>query len=270
MSLFEFNDYRAYLRHHLKLLPKKGRGELSKIARHLGSNSTLLSQILGGTREFNAEQAYSLSQYLGHNELELEYFSILTQIERAGTTELKNHLKQKLSQIKQEALKLSSRISHERKLDDRQRAVFYSSWIFSAVHLFTSLKAKGVHLEEIRERFELPRARTLEIVNFLLEANLITENNGRYLFGVKSTFIEKGSPYLLKHHSNWRIKSLQKSEILSDQELMYTGQFSLSEKDFALLREQITELIKNLNATVKDSPAEKIAALNLDWFWVEK
>ena len=259
MSLFEFNDYRAYLRHHLKLLPKKGRGELSKIARHLGSNSTLLSQILGGTREFNAEQAYSLSQDLGHNELELEYFSILTQIERAGTTELKNHLKQKLSQIKQEALKLSSRISHERKLDDRQRAVFYSSWIFS-----------GVNLEEIRERFELPRTRTLEIVNFLLEANLITENNGRYLFGVKSTFIEKGSPYLLKHHSNWRIKSLQKSEILSDQELMYTGQFSLSEKDFALLREQITELIKNLNATVKDSPAEKIAALNLDWFWVEK
>ena len=269
MSVFEFNDSRQYLRGHLKSLPKKGRGELSKIAAHLQTNSTLLSQILSGTRHFNAEQTYSLSRYLGHTDLELEYFSLLVQKEKAGNHELKKHLEKRLTEIKTEAQKLSKRISHELKLNDQQRAIFYSSWIYSAVHLLTSTNEKGINLDEIIEYFNLPRERAIEIVHFLSGSGLVVEERGRYQFAVKSTFVEKGSPFLLKHHSNWRVNAIRKSEELLDQELMYTGQFSLSEKDFHKLREKMTEFLKSINDTVKDSPPEKIAAFNMDWFWIK-
>ena len=270
MSIFNFTDYRDYLRHHLQQLPKNGRGELSKIAEHLGTNSTLLSQVLGGTRHFNSEQTYALSRYIGHTELELEYFSLLVQIDKAGSVDLKSHLRKRLLEVRGEAQKLSKRISHDKKLTDQQRAVFYSSWIYSAIHLLTSVEPKGFTLEEVMDRFDLSRARVIEILHFLSGSGLVTEDGARYKFGVKSTFVEKGSPYLLKHHSNWRIKAIQKSEVLADEELMYTGQFSLSEKDFGHLREKIADFLKNVNNTVKDSPSECLVALNVDWFRIEK
>jgi hypothetical protein len=107
-------------------------------------------------------------------------------------------------------------------------------------------------------------------LRFLISAGICEERMGRYLMGVQSTFVENGSPFLLKHHSNWRIKALQKSEAISDTEMMYTGQFSLSKKDFNRIRERLAELLKEINKTVKESKAEEIASLNLDWFWIEK
>ena len=86
--------------------------------------------------------------------------------------------------------------------------------------------------------------------------------------GVQSTHVERGSPHLLKHHSNWRIKAIQASEKLSAQELMYSGQVSLSEKDFVILRTEMTKFIETFLKTVHESPAEEIACLNLDWFWI--
>lgn len=269
MSLFEHKDYRSYIRDYIRALPKKGRGELLRISQHLKMNSTLLSQIMSGLRDFNPEQAYALSVYLGHSETEMEYFSLLVQHERASTVELKKYIVRKLGAIKNEALKLSQRIVHEKKLADQERAVFYSSWIYSAVHLFTSTSEKGVTLEAIASRFRLTKSKSAEILRFLTASGICREDQGRYTMGVQSTFVERGSPFLLKHHSNWRVKAIQKSESLSDAELMYTGQFSLSRKDFELLRERFTQLLKETNSLIKDSKAEEIACLNLDWVWIE-
>ena len=66
------------------------------------------------------------------------------------------------------------------------------------------------------------------------------------------------------------LDSKEKLRKLADEELMYSGQFSLSEKDFQKLRERMAEFLKGVNQTVKDSPAERLAAFNMDWFWIEK
>ncbi len=54
-----------------------------------------------------------------------------------------------------------------------------------------------------------------------------------------------------------------------DSEIMYTGQVSLSKKDFVKIRDQLGELLKSAMAIVKDSPADEIACLNIDWFWLD-
>ena len=269
MTIFEFTDYRTFLRQYIRHLPRKGRGELSKIAKHLRVNTTLISQIMSGLREFSQEQALSLSEYLAHTDIEMEYLSLLVQRERAGTSELKRYLDKKIESLKNEALKLSRRISHEKMLTDHERATFYSSWIYSAIHLFTSTREKGVTLEEIAKRFGIKKALAVEIVRFLVATGICTERTGYYSMGVQSTFVERGSPYLLKHHANWRIKAIQRSEMLTANELMYSGQFSLSRADFEKLREEIAEFLKRANQVVKESKAEDVASLNIDWFWID-
>lgn len=270
MTIFEFQDYRVYIRSYIQSLPKNGRGELSKLAKHLNINTTLLSQILAGTRDFTQDQAFALSLYWGHSELEEEYFSLLIRISRAGTNDFKKHLQKKLATIKQQSLKLSKRIPHQKKLSEQERSIFYSSWIYSAVHIFTSLNEEGVTIDEIGRRFEISNSRAAEIVYFLKNCGIIAEKNQRFSPGIQSTFLEQGSPHLLKHHSSWRIKAIQKSEALSESEMMITGQYSISMKDFLTLREKMTEMVKLLNQTVKDTNPEDIACLNLDWFWLNK
>jgi uncharacterized protein (TIGR02147 family) len=267
MAIFESSNYRIFLNNRMKKLQVSGRGVKTKLAEHLNINSTMISQILSGTKDFSIEQAIKVAQYLGLQKLETDYFIILVQIERAGTQDLKHYYLEKRNQLRKDSLKLANRIQSDKELTDLERSIFYSSKIYSSIHLFTSL-GKGKTLDEILERFDLKRNRAREIISFLLSAGLIIDKNGIYHMEGKSTHVEKGSPFLLNHHINWRIKSVDKAERLSAEEMMYTGNFSLSKKDFLKVREELVQSLQRVIDTVKESPAEELANLNIDFFWI--
>jgi uncharacterized protein (TIGR02147 family) len=270
MNIFMYEDVRAYLQEKISKMPQRGRGEIGKIAKHIGVHSTYMSLVLNGSRHLSQEQAFDLATYLQLTELETEYFCLLVQWDRAGTPRLRKHLKQKLSKIREDSLSLSKRLMHDKKLSDQEKAVFYSSWIYSAVRLFTSTKEKGVTFESIQEHFDLPRKKLMEVLDFLASSGLVLYEKNLYRLGTQQTFLEKGSPFLPKHHANWRIKAMQKSEFISDEELVFTSPFSISEKDFLLLREELAEWLKKFSGIVRDSPAEEVACLNIDFFRVDK
>ena len=83
-----------------------------------------------------------------------------------------------------------------------------------------------------RNWLTLSKKRTQEIIDFLLSAQLIQKNENRFTLGTQQTHVEKGSPYLMRHHLNWRMKSLGRSENLSDQEMQFTSPVSVSVKEF--------------------------------------
>jgi hypothetical protein len=192
----------------------------------------------------------------------------LLQMERAGSKKLKDHFQEVIEQIRKRALTVSDRVIRDRVLTEEENAVFYSNWTYSAIHLLSTL-AKPLTFEEISKRLNLPLGRTREILDFLIQIQMVFEKNGRFVSGAVVTHLEKKSPFLVKHHSNWRLKAIQAAETLSDEELMYSGNFSISKKDFDLLREVLIKTIQEFIAIVKPSPAEDIAQFNLDLFWIK-
>lgn len=265
MTLFQTEDYRGFVKAHVAALPKKGHGELSKIARAIGVHQTLLSLVLGGERDLTLEQAHDLANYLGLTELESEYFSLLVQFARAGNPRYKSAVREKIEKIRADSMKISKRVKHGKVLSDQQRAIHYSSWIYSAVRLFASTEPNGKSLEQIQERFHLTRQRALEVLSFLESCELVVKVGELYLMGKQRTFLEHGSPHLLKHHSNWRIKVLEQADQISESELMFTSPVSLSKKDFAALRERTAGFIAEFLKTVEASPAEELACINIDF-----
>jgi uncharacterized protein (TIGR02147 family) len=265
-----YDDIRVYLQDKIAKLPQRGRGEVGKIAKHIGVHSTYMSLVLGGSRHLSQEQAFDLATYLELTEMETDYFCLLVQWDRAGTQRFKKHLKQKITKIREDSLNLSKRLKHDKKLSDQDKAVFYSSWLYSAVRLFASTNEKGVSVESIQEQFDVPRKKLVEVLDFLMSCGLLVLEKNLYRIGTQQTFLEKGSPFLSKHHANWRIKALQQSESLGDEELMFTSPFSISEKDFLLLREELAEWLKKFSGIVRDSPAEEVACLNIDFFRIQK
>ncbi len=124
---------------------------------------------------------------------------------------------------------------------------FYSSWLYSAIRLYCDLKG-GTYLDDILKEFQLSREKALKILGFLVSRGLLKMDGAKYLMGTSRTYLSKDSVHISKHHSNWRIRAIEKSQFLSDDELMFTGPITLSREDFFKLREKMVQLISELSA----------------------
>jgi uncharacterized protein (TIGR02147 family) len=263
--IFNFDDYRAFLKAFIQSRPRLGRGVLTKMAEHMDMTSAQMSHVFQGHREFNLEQALKAASFLGLSKMETEYFLELVQLARAGSRELVQFQKEKLKVIKAKGLELKNQVvSDHRVLSETEKAIFYSSWIYSAIRLYCSIAPTS--FETICEVFQLTKSRALEILNFLCETGLCIKNDDGYSMGQQSTFLPRNSPLIMKHHTNWRLKALDRAEKGIEDELFYTSPVSMSEKDYESFRLRLTALIKEFSSTVKDSKEEQVACLNIDFF----
>lgn len=267
-SLFDYNHYTDFLKDWIKNQPKNGRGIMKTWSELLRVEPSVLSQIISKKRKMNLDQAYELSTFLNLSEIESEYFFTLIDLENANTYKLRNHLHRKLSKIKKDSLNLSNRVKHNKKLSTEQQAQFYSSWIYSAVNLATSIGEKETP-ETIADRLNLSREKIIEVLNFLLECGLVKQELGVYKMGNENTFLDKSSPFLVKHHANWRMKAIQRSDLLTDEELMFTAPLSISKKDFSLVREEIVKLIARIGEVVQESESDQLAVFQTDFFLIK-
>jgi uncharacterized protein (TIGR02147 family) len=268
MTIFDFSDYRAYLRKYISLLPKKGRGSINRMASAMGVHPSLLSQVLADDKHLNLEQGQQLALYLGLADVEEDYFLTMILYQRAGTEALKKYHRKKLEALKQHANELVDQIKQDRKLGEEEKAVFFSHWHYNAVWLMTSI-GEGKNLDEIVQNLQISRERAKGIIDFLVKSHLCIAGSGYFKMGPQSIHLERSSPFIFRHHTNWRLRALERNHQLSANELMYTGPISLSKADFEVIRNKLTEVIKNFTQTAVDSPAEDMACLNLDFFWIK-
>jgi len=269
MSIFEHTDYRKFLRSHIENLPKKGRGEINRLALFMGVHPSLLSQVLSDAKNLTLEQAQLACEYLGLTSQETEHLLCSVQYQRAGTAKLRTYFKEKLTLSKQASVELSERVRQDRQLSEEEVSVFYSHWLYAAIWLQSSLP-KGTTLETACERFHISRERASEILHFLAETRLCISLNGHYQMGPQSIHLARGSVHLGKHHTNWRLRAIENSDKISQEELMYTAPISISKSDFKKIRTRVTEFIKEVTDTAIQSEADEIACFNLDLFWIRK
>jgi uncharacterized protein (TIGR02147 family) len=269
MSIFQFTDYRAFLKSHFRQQPGGGRGQMQKLAKVLNVHSTFVSLVFQDKRDFSSEQAILVAQYFNLTASETDYFLNLVQWAKASNRALKNFFHQKIIQAQEASKKLDTRFEHDRTLASEERQIFYSSWHYSAIRIYTSTSEDGRSVEEIVEHFKMPRKIVVEALDFLNKCQLIVEKKNRYHVGPQRTYLEKGHPLLKCHHTNWRQKALNQYEEISADEMMFTSTLSLSRKDFERLREHLAALIKTTSDVMKETQPEDVACLNIDFFWVK-
>lgn len=269
MNVFEYLDYRSFLRNYIDHLPKRGRGEINKMAAFLAVHPSLLSQILSDQKNLSLEQAQLMAEHLGLTTQETEYFLCSVQFQRAGTAKLRTYFKEKLTQLKNNSIELSERVRQDRQLTEEEKSIFYSHWLYAAIWLQTSL-FEGQTLDQVVERFEISRERAAEILRFLVETQLCVLEKGRYLMGPQSIHLSRTSVHLTKHHTNWRLRAIEASDKISQDEMMYTAPISVSKADFKKIRARLADVIKELTDVVIKSEAEEIACFNLDFFLIKK
>lgn len=265
LNIFDFSDYREFLKAWIEEAKSQKTSNLSRLAEALGVHSTFLSHVLSGSKNLSLEQATTLSEIIGQTKLEREYLFALLQLEKAGTHTLKTYWQEKLKEISIEKNKLSRRFKDHRELTDTDRAIFYSNWLYVAAFLASAIN-DGQTLDQVAQRLHLTRDKAEEILTFLAQVGICKEEKGVFSLGNTHVHVPNESPFVVKHHTNWRMKAIQKMDSRQKEELFFTSPMSISKKDFEVLREKLNVAIKEVVDVAKESPAEEIVCLNIDFF----
>lgn len=265
LNIFDFSDYREFLRCWIEEAKAQKTSNLSRLAEVIGVHSTFLSHVLAGSKNLSLEQTTVLSEFLNQTKLEREYLFALLQFEKAGSHSLKKYWQEKTQEILFEKNNLSRRFDEHRELTDTDRAIFYSSWLYVGAFLASAI-SDGQNLDQIAKTLKLPRKKAEEILHFLVSVGICKEANGTFMLGDVHIHVPNESPFVVKHHTNWRMKAIQKMDSRTKEELFFTSPMSISKKDFEILREKLNLAIKEVVNVAKDSPAEEIVCLNIDFF----
>ncbi len=268
MDIFKYSDYREYVRAWLEQARKTNLCNLSRLAEAAQVHTTFLSNVLSGKKNLSLEQATLISETMGHTTVECDYFFSLIEIERAGSVKLKTYWKKKKENLEAERKKIGTRVGEHHELTDAERAIYYSSWIYSAIFAATDIEG-GQSLDQVAGRFALTREQAEKFLSFLVSIGVCDFSDNRYKMGQNFVFVPNDSPFVVKHHINWRMKAVQKMDTRSPSELFFSAPISISNEDFNEIRELLAQAIQKSMAICKDSVSEDVACLNIDLFKIK-
>lgn len=268
MTIFDYEDYKKWVRGRLASLPKSGRGQLKRIADHLGASPTIVTQVFNGDRELTPEQALLLADYFTLNKNESRYLILLVNYARASSHRYKLNLKEEIEETRIKAREISHRVRQNFALTQEAKSVLYSNWYYLAIWSLSAIPGFD-HLEIIATHLKLNKRNAREALDYLVKYALVLEDDqGRLKIGPTLLHLESSSPQIPRHHQNWRLQAFNRYENPSAENVSYTAPVTLSAEDARRVRENTLKFISDNVNIIKDSPSEKLYCLCIDWFEV--
>lgn len=267
-SVYEYRDYKAYIKDFIHSKPGRGHGFKSQIAKSLNCHTAYVTQVLNKEAHFSLEQSEELNHLFGHTKEEARYFLLLVQYARAGTSKLKKHFQEELQIITEKRFVLKNRVDTKETLSTEDQSRYYSSWLYAAIHILITIPQFRTK-EAIGEYLHLPLEKVASILEFLVSIGLVQQDGGKYKTGTHRIFLGNDSPMILKHHTNWRMKSIESLDKGIDKDFHYSSVVSLSQEDVDKMKEIFARAVEQGRSLVKDSKEEELYCMTLDFFNVK-
>jgi uncharacterized protein (TIGR02147 family) len=264
-TVFDFKNYKSYLNSVLEQRGSLEKGQRLKLAQNIGCNPSYLSQVLNGMLNLSPEQAQNTNAYLGHTSNESRYFLNLVLLARAGTKSLKNHYEDELKKMLEDHLIVRNRVKINRELNEMDQARYYSTWYYAAIHMCVSLPHMRTR-EQLATGLQLPLQTVNEVLEFLVSIGVLRAKGKEFEQGETNLYITSTSPFISKHHSNWRIKGIQSLDKIKEKDLHYSGVITCSEEDVLKIKDIMIQAIEKIRETVKQSKDETSYVYTLDLF----
>lgn len=269
IDIYHYIDYKKVILSWIDHPTNKGSGARKSLAEALSCQTPFISHVLNGDYRFSPEQALACANWMGMNEKETQYFTLLVQWARAGTAGLKAYVNKQIQQLRQDETLLKKKVLSDDSLSAENQSLYYSAWYYCAIHM-ALLNKDMQSINSLEKHFSLPKKKIVSIIDFFIKIGLVEEKNGRLTVVRPSLHLENNSPLLTQHHFNWRLKALEtlqeKSGDPDSTHLNYSGAISLAAEDYDWIKQKLSALLKEIANRVKDSKDEKVICLNFDCF----
>ena len=269
LRIFDFEDYKAYLKARVSAAKKdKHTGYSAALAAAIGAPAPFVSQVLHTHVHLTLDHGIRAALFWSFTSLEREYFLALVSHARAGSAELREYLEGRLGVFRDQASRLDKRFQQEKISSEEAQWAYYANWTIQAIHMALTVPALQTPTA-VAARMHLPEAEVLLALEQLEKLGLAAKQGGRWNASHTIVHLPKNSPASRMNHCLWRQRATQ--SILgsgSREQLNYTGVYTLSRADFAKVRDLLVEALEKSHKVVGPSPAEELACVALDWFWV--
>ena len=265
--IFNYSDYKLYLKDKLNYLCKNEWGYKQKAASHIGCQASYLSQIISGKPDLTLDQAHKLNQLFLHDKTETRYFILLVELGRAHSRELQNYLKEQIEEIKDARYDLKKRLQETDQVSRENMDKYYSSWLYTAAHMALALP----NMQEPRalaQKLNIPEKMAAEVIEFLVSTGLVEKVKGKFEFTKMRSHLDRNSDFIQRHHINWRSQTLQSVEKNFADDLHFSTVFAISKDDFNVIKEIFIKSIESARAVIRPSEPEELYAITLDVFKV--
>lgn len=264
MNVFAYNTYKEFLKAYI--MQNELHGIISQVASACGCDRTYISQVLNGKAELTPDHIIQFCEYLSLNETETNYILLLSLRDRSASIKARKSLDIRIKQIKKDGLTVSHKVLSREKpeeISNEQRTLYYSSWLYGAIHILTSIKEFQIPTA-IAQKLQLPVQHINHILKDLLKMNVIRIENDRYIHNGSDVYLPQQHPQSLAHHLGWRMKAVERAMVKED--IHYTVAYSVSINDVEKLRLQIIQLIEDQRKFVHNSGAEVACGFCVDFF----
>jgi len=264
-DIFDYSDFRTYLKARLSAGP---RGMQARLAKFIGCQATYVIKVLKEDAQFTEDQAFRAAGFLGLREKELEYLLDLARLDRISDPEAKKYLLTVIETKAHAAQSVRNRVkgsSFERSLEAQLR--YFSSVKPSLIHIATDCP----HLQipsEISKRLRIDLTEVRETLAFLEEQGLVAGGpNGRYIHTGKMIHLPKGSPLqplFQRLRREMIMRRLDEPE--GERDLHFSMALVTSKHHLDRLRQDLLRFIEQMTSDLPHEKSEELAVLAFDFF----
>jgi uncharacterized protein (TIGR02147 family) len=276
VNIYLYNDYKKYLnalgsevgseQREVGSEQSKSWGFKTRMARAASCQKAYLSRVLNGDADLTHDQAFGISKFLQLDPMESDYFQLLVAHAKAGTAAYRTHLQAKLDAISQRMNQISGRLEQKTNAPQPNTGLYYSSWIWSAIHIQCGCTGKN-KASTIAEKLKLPLGLVQEVLEQLEAMGLISRNQDSWEIRQYDVHIDHKQLALIPYHHSWRQKAMERQILQNPDDLFYTSVQSINPSDLPALRSHMLEAIQSFrNKVVASAPEKTLVVLNCDFF----
>lgn len=262
--IYSYDDYKIYLKDKIKE-NKHVRGYKTSLARAAQCQQSFLSHVLHSEVHITPDHAYGLSQFWNFTSLEKEYFLLIVNLGRVVSPSYKKYLLERRNEIRAQQADITKRMKSKSIDSTETQSIYYSSWLWAALHFMVTIP-KYQNAKAMAERLHVPLATVNEHLIKLKELGIIYEESGNWKTSHLEIHLPKNSYMTSMNHSHWRNKAILDCQNASSEGLHYSALYTLSRKDYEVLRTHFLKQIEDYAKIVRKSPEEEIVVFTTDLF----
>lgn len=191
---------------------------------------------------------------------------LLVQLAKAATPAYRKHIETKLAAVTRRMTQLEGRLSKDPTSSTLPHSFYYSSWIWSAIHILTGCRGFS-KAETIAGQLKIPLAVVKSILHQLSQLGLVREDPEGWHIAVFDIHIDHKQFALVPYHQSWRGKAMERQVYQDPKDFFYLSVQSINPKDLPKLRAIVMDAIESFRSAVVDSsPEESLVVLNCDLF----
>lgn len=263
MNIFEILDYRQIFSQLIARTERKG--TKSRLAKALLCQSAYISRILAGRADLSTDQLVRAAAFFGLTEIEREYWLNVLLENRSADRAAKTLFRNRALELRQSIESLSNRLRTGDALTQEQQVRYYRSWLPSTIHMAVR-NQKMQRPAVLAEALGVPLASVTKALGELTEMGLVNEDGGRFWSTDKGVHLDSESPWISRHHANWRHKTAERMSRDQLEGLHYSSAISCSASDLPRIKDVLIEALQKVRKIVSKSGDETVAHYAIDFY----